>query len=135
SSTWNFSSRINVSRDFIDSYSPEAPKACWRKTQNARPASAQSQPGGECPPLTLVFGFHARHNALKPLISFRQTGCFFLTLAEEGLQRLVETDGFVDFRAGTGPIGSKADQFLHIGIGRHDLPRPGDDRQEGRVGR
>jgi len=33
----------------------------------------------------------------------------------------MQGDRLVDLRAGTGPIGSEPDQFLHVGVGRHYL--------------
>ena len=75
-----------------------------------------------CGSTTLVFGFRRPQDLLKPLISFGKTGCFFLTLAEEGLERLVQADRLVDLGARARPVGAEPDQFLHVGIGRHHLP-------------
>src|SRR5436190_21952284 len=119
---------MSVSRDFIDSYSrsPENVATLWSQ---GRPRAQENEP--DAGTITLVFRIQAGQDLFKALISFAQTGCFFLTLGEESLQRVVQTDGFVDFRAGSGPIGPQPDQFFHVRIGRHDRAGAGDSRQVG----
>jgi hypothetical protein len=46
---------MSVSRDFIDSYSPEAPRRCY-----GTPLAATTAGKGEFGPITLVFGFQHR---------------------------------------------------------------------------
>ena len=47
----------------------------------------------------------------------------------------MQPDCLIDFGTRPRPIGPKADQFLHVGIGRHHLPAARDDRQIGGIGR
>src|SRR5450759_5172298 len=85
---------------------------------------------GFCGQLGLI-GLLALEDLFKPLVSLCHTGCFFLKLAEEGLQRLVQGDRLVELGAGAGPVGPPPDQLLHVRIGRHHLGRPVDRRQIG----
>src|SRR5580704_11308794 len=122
---------MSVSRDFIDYYSPEA---------IPNPLDATRTPPGGAPMagivarITLAFGFRGRHNLGQTAISFRQAGCFFLTLGEKVLERLVQPDGVVHLRAGPDPVGPEPDELFHIRIGRHDLPGPVQGWQIGLVG-
>src|SRR5262249_57059226 len=75
-----------------------------------------------------------RHYLGQTPITIRQAGCFFLTLGEKSLERLVQADGLIDLRAGAGPIGAEPDEFLHIRIRRHHLPGTREDRHIGRIG-
>ena len=68
------------------------------------------------------------------LVTLVQAGHFVLGLAQKALQRPVQPDRLIDLLTGTLAIGAEPDQLLHVGIGRHDLARPGDDRQKGRIG-
>ena len=80
--------------------------------------------------ITLAFGFRGGHNLSQTEITFRQAGCFFLTLGQEVLDRLMQPDGLVDVGARPGPIGPKPDKLLHIRIGCHDLAGPGQGGQK-----
>src|SRR5581483_6921973 len=126
---------MSVSRDFIDPYSPEAPTP--RNSDRREPGSlagGTARAHGQCGATTLVFGFHAAENSLKALISLPKTGCFFLTLGQEGLQRAMQADRLVHLGARSGPVGAEPDQLLHVRIGRHDLPRLLDAGQIGGIG-
>src|SRR5215471_4088455 len=121
---------MSVSRDFIDSYSPEAPSLLDRAPIGrggsllSRTLPAYAQCGGT----KLVFGFHIAQDFLKPLISLPKAARLVLALGEERLERLVQTDGLVDLGARARPIGAEPDQLLHVGVGRHHLPGKVDDR-------
>src|SRR5215467_9313237 len=125
---------MSVSRDFIDSYSPK-PRANADTVLLAdlvrRCLSSTATNGAST---TLVFGFHVRQDLLKTLITLGQGAGFVLALAQKRLQGAVQGDGLVDLGAAPGPIGPQADQFLHVGVGGHDLARAGEDRQVARVG-
>src|SRR5262245_35301438 len=119
---------MSVSRDFIDSYSPEVPDS---RTCAPRSAARGQTPwdrqdadcghpgrpfGGQCGPTVLVFGFHATENLLKTLISLSKIGRFLLGLAQELLQRVVQADRLVDLGARPRPVGAEPDQLLHVRI-------------------
>src|SRR5437762_12429035 len=53
---------MSVSRDFIDSYSPEAPRPSHEPP--AAPVTAGDEP--ECEAITLVFGFQRRRKGKEP---------------------------------------------------------------------
>src|SRR3954454_19351963 len=53
---------MSVSRDFIDSYSPEAPRPSHKPP--AAPVAAGDEP--ECEAITLVFGFPRRRKGKEP---------------------------------------------------------------------
>src|SRR5881394_3879015 len=53
---------MSVSRDFIDSYSPEAPRPSHKPP--AAPVTAGDEP--ECEAITLVFGFQRRCRGKEP---------------------------------------------------------------------
>src|SRR5258708_25187784 len=53
---------MSVSRDFIDSYSPEAPRPSHEPP--AAPVTAGDEP--ECEAITLVFGFQHRRKGKEP---------------------------------------------------------------------
>src|SRR5258708_5664602 len=53
---------MSVSRDFIDSYSPEAPRPSHKPP--AAPVTAGDEP--ECEAITLVFGFQRRRKGKEP---------------------------------------------------------------------
>jgi hypothetical protein len=46
--------------------------------------------------ITLAFGFRDGHDFGQPGVSFRQAGCFFLTLRKKSFERLVQADGLID---------------------------------------
>src|SRR3954447_8330715 len=95
SSTWNFLRRISVSRDFIDSYSPEVPyngttsESVWRHS--------------------VSFRFHPAQYLFKTLISLLKTGRFVFVLGQNLLQRAVQADPLVPLGAGAEPIGPEPD--------------------------
>src|SRR5277367_155290 len=85
---------MSVSRDFIYYYSPDG--------AGRRPPHGAAD--RYCAVITLAFGFRNRHDLGQSLVTIRQPGCFFLTLGKKSLKRLVQPDGLIDFRAGSGPI-------------------------------
>src|SRR5271155_5496291 len=109
---------MSVSRDFIDYYSPEAKTG---KPMTGKPwcranPFARHPRSPDCGPITLAFGFRDRHNIGQTAISFRQAGCFFLTLGEKTLRRLGQADGLVDLGAApgaVGPLAGSAPPYLH----------------------
>src|SRR3982074_383658 len=110
---------MSVSRDFIDSYSPEAPAPWNRSRQDTRSRSGLSgmiPTDAQCGGTTLVFGFHGGQDLLKALISLLKAGRLLLALGEELLQRLVQPDRLVDLRARPGAIRAEPDQLFHVGI-------------------
>src|ERR1700733_14883020 len=97
---------MSVSRDFIDYYSPEAsPKKLGPKAARIPPRGAPI--ARIVARITLAFGFRGGHNLGQAEITFRQAGCFFLTLGQEVLDRLMQPDCLVDLGARPGPIGPK----------------------------
>src|SRR5262245_29946537 len=71
---------MSVSRDFIDSCSPEAP-ARIEQDAVAPPLGGLTQASAQCGGTTLVFGFHATFRILRnALISLSKTGYRFLYL-------------------------------------------------------
>src|SRR5579863_1928051 len=132
---------MSVSRDFIDSYSPEA-----RNLRNPESRNRNRRRGpetwkaaavptrGYCGAITLVFGFQIAEDLLKALISLREAGRLLLLLGQEVFQGLVQADGLVDLGARARPIGAEPDQFLHVRVGRHHPPGPIDERQIGGIG-
>src|SRR5215510_14429545 len=69
---------MSVSRDFIDSCSPEAP-ARIEQDAVAPPLGGLTQASAQCGGTTLVFGFHATFRILRnALISLSKTGYRFL---------------------------------------------------------
>src|SRR5499426_293446 len=73
---------MSVSRDFIDSCSPEAP-ARIEQDAVAPPLGGLTQASAQCGGTTLVFGFHATFRILRnALISLSKTGYRFLYLEE-----------------------------------------------------
>src|SRR6516164_10366604 len=101
---------MSVSRDFIDSYSPEASTGPGRNGQPLRREARQTRraeprPGNHCRATTLVFGFHGCEDLLKTLISLRKSGGLLLGLRQEVLQRLVQADRLVDVGACARPVG------------------------------
>src|SRR3977135_43544 len=136
SSTWNFFRRISVSRDFIDSYSPEVP-ICKRD----RPGIPQGPHrhgylcGADDGLTKLAFRFQTSEDLLKLPVTGIQAGHLVFGLAQKALERLMQPDRLVDLGARAPSIGPKPDQFLHVGIGCHHLTHSCDGRQIGRIGR
>src|SRR5579883_2195327 len=124
---------MSVSRDFIDSYSPEVRNHPEGPGRRLREGTLQ-RTGAHCGDIKLVFGFRAAQDLFKALISLPETRRLVLALGEKSLDRLMQANGFVDLGAGAGPIGAEADELLHVGICRHYPPSPVDDRQVGGVG-
>src|SRR3979409_492059 len=116
---------MSVSRDFIDSYSPEAWILEPRKPGLLEPQPALTRPwkaaavptSPHCGNITLVFGFHVAKDLLKTLISLLKAGGFFLPPGQEVFQRLMEPDGLVDLRARAGPVKPDTAEVLpgHVG--------------------
>ena len=85
-------------------------------------ACGRGRTAGEAAPprhygaITLAFGFRGGHDFGQPTVSFRQAGCFFLTLGKKSFERLVQPDSLVDLGAAPGAIGSEPDEVLHIRI-------------------
>src|SRR5215813_13130313 len=105
------------------------PLARTRRPHPGRLATTNAQSA----PTFLVFGFRAPQDLLKALISLLKIRCFFLTLGEETLQRLVQAYGLVDLRARSGAISAEPDQLLHVGVGCHHLLGARDHRQVGGI--
>src|SRR5262244_1298021 len=101
---------MSVSRDFIDSYSPEVPMG-RRRLEFRRPAGTLVRAIAQSGTTTLFFGFRNRENLLKTLISLPKRRRVILALGQEGLQRAVQRDRLVDLGARAGPIGAEPDQF------------------------
>src|ERR1700722_19179362 len=118
---------MSVSRDFIDFYSPKA------RDKGAAERVPHGATERKSAAITLAFGFRTRQYLGQTPVTIRQAGCFFLTLGEKSLDRLVQADRLVDLRAGAGAVGAEPDELLHIRIGRHHLPGVGQGRQKGRV--
>src|SRR5215471_11668965 len=115
SSTWNFFRRISVSRDFIDSYSPEVPIYTRDKAGSpVGPRRLQLNSAGDDGLTKLAFRFQSPQDLPEQAITLGKRGFFVLGLAQKGLQRLVQADRLVDLRAGTGPVGAEPDQLLHV---------------------
>src|SRR6516164_5756229 len=119
---------MSVSRDFIDFYSPKA------RDKGAAERFPHGATERKSAAITLAFGFRARHYLGQTPVTIRQAGCFFLTLGEKSLDRLVQADRLIDLRAGAGAISAEPDEFLHIPISRHHLAGTGEDWQIGRIG-
>src|ERR1700753_3957411 len=114
---------MSVSRDFIDSYSPEVPNGTRDETGLPNGAPPVFQLCGVHDGLTkLAFRFQTPEDLLESLVTVAEAGHFVLRLAQKRLQRLMQPDRLVDLGTGTCPVSAKPDQFLHVGIGRHDLP-------------
>src|SRR3954452_17005673 len=117
---------MRVSRDFIDSYSPEVP---WLQETHTlgqhrsphRPDGGQDRlyysVGWDDDGTKLAFRFQITKDLHQLAVAVRQGCIFVLALAQEGLQRLVQADRLVDLGAGAGAVGAQTDQFLHVGIG------------------
>src|SRR3954469_17233075 len=111
---------MRVSRDFIDSYSPEVPLLrMGRHRSSHRPAPGQHRFGysvGTDDDWTkLAFRFQIAEDLRLLAVALGQRRPFVLALAQEGLQRLVQPDRLVDLGAGARPIGAEPDQLLHVG--------------------
>src|SRR3569623_2123216 len=105
---------MSVSRDFIDSYSPEVPQLHAGQHRSL----PGSQPGPRpalllCGPddgLTkLAFRFQIAEDLRQLAVAVAQRGIFDLALAQEGLERLVQPDCLVNLGAGARPVGPKPD--------------------------
>src|SRR6185437_14604148 len=106
---------MSVSRDFIDSYSPEVPNCTRDGTGLPQGPRRPFQLCGAHDGLTkLAFRFQTAEDLLELPITVAQAGDFVLGLAQKSLQRLMQPDRLVDIGAGTRPIGPEPDQFLHI---------------------
>src|SRR5262249_26019233 len=126
---------MSVSRDFIDSYSPEASSE-WpiRPYRTDRAMGCLNRTIGNGGSTTLVFGFRLAEDLLQTGIPLRQRAGLVLVLAEELLERPVQRHRLVALAAGARPVGAEPDQLLHVRVGRHHLLGPGDRRQVLRVG-
>src|SRR4029077_15444174 len=79
---------MSVSRDFIDCYSPKSRIGAMLTVHSAFTACGRGRTAGEAAPprhygaITVAFGFRGGHDFGQPTVSFRQAGCFFLTLGQ-----------------------------------------------------
>src|ERR1700761_2988033 len=96
SSTWNFFRRISVSRDFIDSYSPEVPERGTEPVPVGDPTGFSLLCDADHGVTKLAFRFQAAQDLFELTISVVQTGDFLLGLFQKPLQRPVQPDGLVD---------------------------------------
>src|SRR5262249_41368985 len=109
---------MSVSRDFIDSYSPEVP-GCTRGSADLPMKSPLGADGHRelCDAddgLTkLAFRFQITQDLRQLAVAVRQRRTFVLALPQEGFQGLMQPDRLVDLGAGTRPVGPEPDQFLH----------------------
>src|SRR5512140_3496528 len=84
---------MSVSRDFIDCYSPKSRTGAMLTVHSAFTACGRGRTAGEAAPprhygaITLAFGFRGGHDFGQPTVSFRQAGCFFLTLGKKSFER------------------------------------------------
>src|SRR5262249_43366818 len=124
---------MSVSRDFIDSYSPEVPMG-RRRLEFRRPAGTLVRAIAQSGTTTLFFGFRNRENLLKTLISLSKRRRFILALGQERLWGGGRRGRLVDVGARAGAVGAEPEQSRHVRIGGHHGPGPGEDRQVGRVG-
>src|ERR1700761_7563572 len=105
---------MSVSRDFIDSYSPEVPNCTRDATGLPKGTPPAFQLCGVHDGLTkLAFRFQTPEDLLQPPITVAEACDFVLGLAQKSLQRLMQPDRLVDLRAGTRPVGAEPDQLLH----------------------
>src|SRR6478736_6956141 len=87
---------MSVSRDFIDCCSPKSRTGAMLTVHSAFTACRRGRTAGEAAPprhhgaITLAFGFRGGHDFGQPTVSFRQAGCFFLTLGKKSFERLVQ---------------------------------------------
>src|SRR5262245_41284906 len=107
---------MSVSRDFIDSYSPEAPSVFWNPGP-CRHRRGPTRSSRQAAIITLVFGFRVAEDLIEPPVALGQGAGFVLALAQELLQGPMERDGLVHLRAGARRVGAQPEQFLHVGIG------------------
>src|SRR4051794_33037075 len=124
---------MRVSRDFIDSYSPEVP---WLQETHTlgqhrsphRPDGGQDRlcysVGWDDDGTKLAFRFQIAEDLRQLAVAVRQRCIFVLALAQEGFQRLVQADRLVDLGAGAGTGGAPTGQFLPVRLGRPPRPRP-----------
>src|SRR5947209_665284 len=96
---------MRVSRDFIDSYSPEVPwlqdtPTSGRHQSPHRPDWGQDRlcysVRADDDATKLAFRFQIAEDLRQLTVAVRQRGIFVLALLEERFQRLVEADRLVD---------------------------------------
>src|SRR5215470_16592844 len=98
---------MSVSRDFIDSYSPEVPV----RTRDG-PAPLEGPAGifkrsADHGVTKLAFRFQTLEDLFKPAVSLDQPTHFVLALAQKGFQRFMQSDRRVDLHARSRAVGAE----------------------------
>src|SRR5579863_2226754 len=96
---------MSVSRDFIDSYSPEVPICYGTRAGSPWGPRRHHNCGADDGLTKLAFRFQTLKDSLQSPITFHEAGRFVLGLAQKPLQRLIQADRLVDFDARSSFVG------------------------------